>query len=145
MDRIVHFQSLEEAGFELPPGVEEYGSYNYMPKPCEQASEHEYIHSTAHYTPRFTEYRQVKDLPGFPFSTVRIYWYSGRGWAIRFPGKWHSRRPDEGEGYSMVWEEPLSYFRIGCEHLMKVAERRGGHEERLLCEKCGYSYWIDTS
>ena len=137
--------SVKEEEFTLPKGVDEFGSYNWMPKPFREAHVDEFIHSTSHYTPHFMEYRQVKDLPELGFTAVRIYWYAYQGWGVRFPNKWHSRRPDEGEGYSIVWEEPFYYYKIGCDHHMKTVEHRGKHEERLECPKCGTTYWIDTS
>lgn len=151
VDKLVPLTNQEKAEFVLPPGVEEFGSYNYMPKPFRLAEEHEYIHHTGHYTPRFTEYRQVKDLPDVGFRAVRIYWYRAQGWAVRFPDRWHSRRPDEGEGYGIVYEDPIVYYKIGCDHKMDVVERgrdvpgKSRNEERLECSRCGDTYWIDFS
>lgn len=137
--------SVSADEFTLPTGIEEAGSYNFMPKPFREAEADEYYHHVAHYTPLFMEYRQVKDLPGLGFSAVRIHWYVRQGWAIRYPNRWRSRRPEDGEGYSLIWEEPIRYYKIGCDHLFRTVERKGQHDERRECEHCAASMWVNTS
>jgi hypothetical protein len=129
---------MAESGFEKPAGVEELGSYNYMPKPFREAEWDEFYHHVNNYLPKFIEFRQVKDLPDLGFSSVYIYWQQMQGWAIRYPNKWHSRREDEGPGYSLIWDEPVRYYKIGCDHVFDRAPGERGLE-RWTCQTCGGS------
>ena len=157
----------KEEDFTPPPGVEYDARFNHIPKPCKEISRHRYIHSASIWSPRWREYRQVRDLPGmepnasgFPLAHVRIEWYWFGGLVTLYPSKWHTatdadREADPLVGTGLVWEGEIRYFLIGCEHTyrrmtaeeIKEAGGRhlGQHDNWEVCSKCGLVNHYDSS
>lgn len=129
--------NIPKEEFTPPIGVTDVGSFNLMPEPFEEISRDEYLHRTGPYTMHYLEFRQVRHLAPH-LASIYIEWYAYNGYAVMAPNKWHTRREDEGEGYGLVWEEDVRYFRIGCPHKWKNDEKvpRERGIDHLVCETC---------
>lgn len=141
--------------FEKPIYLTDFGQYNTFPNPWRPTHEHEFIHTHAIWIPKHVEYRQISmpDL-NFHFKPCHIHYWHHMAIAVVFPQKWRCGDKKHNE-WNIVYEEPVLYFKIGCEHEIKELSvdecyKRGikhfGHcwhvEE---CTKCGYLNEYDSS
>lgn len=123
---------------------------NRLPKPYVEVQADDYYHFASIWTPEALEFDQV--LIGNTIRDVRIEWYHNCAFALVWPDKW--RCGTNGEP-SIVYEEPIRYFRIGCQHELKElgvdeCRRRGiDHFGRCWhvqeCTKCGLIESYDSS
>ena len=138
----------------LPTGVAEHGHFNEMPKPWREATLNEYVRMRGCYSPQYFESRNVlqKTSDGVTIGSVTIEWFHNVGFAVRMPNKWHC---DQDEPGGIVYDEPIRYFLIGCEHTNRelsvdeCRERRIRHMGRcwhvVECTKCGHVEAYDSS
>jgi hypothetical protein len=138
----------------LPDGLVDRGHFNEMPSPWREASVSEYVRQRGCYSPAYFESRNVlqQTADGVTIGNITIEWYHNVGFAIRMPNKWHYDRSEVGK---IVYDEPIRYFRIGCEHdytELSQAECRArgiqhmGHCWHVTeCGKCGHIESYDSS
>lgn len=129
--------------------LKSYGNYNTMPQPYKEITEDEYIHKTMSYSPKYSEYRQVRGLLPDRMMSCHIHWYSGFGIAIVHPNRWGMK---DGK---IHWEERTLYYLIGCDHKMVELSQKQCRERGIThfgmcwhvyeCAHCGYTKAEDSS
>lgn len=131
--------------FVLPTGIDERGSYNVPPSPYRPAHEHEFIHAVRSIAPLWLEYRQLKHLASdLPWTSCWIYWMHANAWIVVNPNRWHSRdEQTEGPGYRLVWDDPVRYFKVGCDHQYKTMSRPNRWTEIRTCQVCGHEIRVE--
>jgi len=138
----------------LPKGVTEHGHFNEMPKPWREATVNEYVRTRKSYNPYYFESRNVlqKASDGVTIGNVTIEWFHHVGFAVRMPNKWHVDRDEPG---GIVYDEPIRYFRIGCDHRNRELSRDECRERGIIyggncyhvveCIECGHIEAYDSS
>lgn len=146
--RAVH---VDEA--HIPDGVTELGHFNEMPKPWREATVNEYAHMRGCYSPQYFESRNALEvIDGVTIGSITIEWFHNCGFAVRMPNKWHC---DSNEPGGIAYDEPIRYFKIGCDHenvelsQAECRERGIQHMGRcwhvVECTKCGHVEAYDSS
>jgi hypothetical protein len=105
---ITKMVDIEDKDFKKPDWIADLTSYNHMPTPFEPMTFDEFIHKTSNYSPRFSEFRQIK--LNETYHNVHIDYYYDMGIATVYPNKWTTK--DD----AICFIEPVKYFRIGCKH-----------------------------
>lgn len=148
--------------FKPPLGVVDYDNhYNHMPGPFREISWHDFVHKASIWSPQWQEFRQVRGLPGYEeraLVAVRIGWYWFGGLGTVYPRKWRTATEQERAeplGPKIIWEEPIRYFLIGCEHdwrrmtaeeISSYGGRRvSQHDNFEVCTICGLNQYYDSS
>lgn len=150
----------------LPKGVTDPGTHNLMPKPWRKMSEHAANHHFRMWMPHHIDLRQVHDLEdeevgivpdtgsGWPrLHNVYVHWFHDFGIGVRYPEKWHSG--DDGYGGSIIYDEPTTYYKIGCDHQMAELTREECGNRGIIhhgncwhvteCTLCGWLNSYDSS
>jgi len=150
---------IDAQDFPKIPGITNYGSHNDMPEPFKEITPDEFWHYFGIYgTGRFDEFKQVKfdDGQANMYRNIHILWYQSCGMAIMSPVHWRCRRPDDGEGYQIIYEDQPRFFRLGCDHDYFEYDREYANEHGLpytsgrcyhntVCTKCGHVGSYDSS
>lgn len=132
---------------DLIPDSEWDGHFNHMPKPFWEITRDEYLHRTGGYTPEYTWYQQVTDIPGEKtMLSLTFERYGANVYAVSSPNGWRcATKAEQEEGkYGIVFTEEPRYFRVGCNHEYS-SQTIGNCLNRLTCSKCGHSYTVDSS
>lgn len=151
-------KSIDESEAQMPPGVTRPELPNRLPEPYREITEDEFWHRWGTYTPRYTEYDQVRLEPENLMAMVHgvhIFWYHDCGLAIVKPNNWECS-DREKTGYYLHWKDRPRFFYIGCDHVFKTFDREYAQAHGLpytagrcytncVCEKCGVIGSYDSS
>jgi len=150
MQKIVHCnqEKLEYAY------LQDFGGFNDLPTPYREISQHEWIHLTMSYCPKYRAFRQVKLEDEKVFKNCRIEFYHDYALALLYPNSWHAGK-DEFGADTIIWEDKLRYFRIGCQHKWNELTPQECHQKGishsgqcwhvLECQKCNITTAYDSS
>lgn len=135
--------------FKPPKGVKPERHHNHMPKPFVRCEADVYYYARKLEVPSFIEHRHITEDG---IGGVVIEWFHACGFAIRFPNKWRSGPKG---GPPIIYDEPVQYFRIGCDHEYQELSQRTCRERNLFhggrcyhvneCTKCGHIWSYDSS
>ena len=129
--------------------VRDMGNYNKLPRPYRTSNQHEFRRKFSNNIPSYIETRQIKFSKKEKTTDVTIMYFHDMAFALVFDSKWHLR------GNDVVYDEPVKYIKIGCEHEMvelskEVCTSRnipwyGMYWHVFECSKCGLINAHDSS
>lgn len=136
---------------EKPEWISDMGTYNSLPKPHYEVTQHDFIYYLSIYSIREIEHRQLRDYEGY--LDCYIFWFSDCALAILLPTEWDYR---EGETFSgFIYKKPIRYFYIGCKHDFEELSpeeckklgipHHGMCWHVVRCKKCGIIRAYDSS
>jgi hypothetical protein len=117
---------------------------NKLPVPYKTVNIHEFRFKFANYTPSYVEHRHV-EIKGRILS-AKIFYFHDVAFAMVFDKSRHKNKDKK-----MVYDKPILYYRIGCEHKYKELSKEVCTKRNLVhfgtcwhvyeCVTCGM---IDT-
>lgn len=109
-------------------GVNELGNYNNAPSPIVPCDEKTFWGMFNHYSPKYTESRQLTKIEPGKTVCVQILWFNDCGFMFE----------KNRDGV------PTRYWRIGCEHEF-TSQKLGRCYYSYTCKKCEYKTFVDSS
>lgn len=138
----------------LPKGVVAPEKYNSLPTPYKEISADEFWHKFSVYgigdRQAYDQVYITEEERNKRLTFVHIFWHHDCGIAVAAgPRPWHCRdEKTEGPGFGIVYDAPIRYFRIGCDHKYKSTYKSKGphdHWNEYTCEDCGAVNAYDSS
>jgi hypothetical protein len=119
-----------------------------LPIPYSVTTVHEFRHQFSNWTPSYVEYRTITIRK--TRMSAKIFYFHDVAYAMVFDSKWHLNK--EGK---KVYNKPILYYKIGCEHDYKELSTEQCAERNLIhygmcwhvyaCDKCGMIEAQDSS
>ena len=107
------------------------GSYNELPPNFKIIDENEFARSMFFlYYPIKTEFRQVRKLSEYEFTSIQIYWFFDYSYIVIWSDFW-GRKVRYGKGYL-------------CKHNFEIIESRMCYS-KSKCKNCGFILEVDSS
>ena len=118
-------------------GIDDFGTFNEMPKPYREITATEFWAEFVSYSPDYQEYRQVCNFLDYKtMRPCRLYWWRNRGTAVILPQQWKPNR----NGGSIIYTEEPRYFLLGCEHAWREISYQEAKERNLPHD--GYQFHL---